>query len=274
MPTIKKFVKDSLREDLGRGDLFGKCVKSTIKEAFVKAKEDGVFAGEIYAKELFKLTKVKGVFKKHDGDEIKNGDILIELKGEDTTLLAIERTLLNTIQHASGIATLTEKYTSILKNSDIKLLDTRKTRPLLRHLEKYATAIGGATNHRMGLDDCLMIKDTHLGTIKDLKKFVEKARKKIPMTAPIEVECEDVDTAKKALESGVEVIMCDNMDIDTIKQVIEQKDKISPKTKIEVSGNITIDTLKNYIGMDIDFISTGSIIHQATWLDFSMKMKA
>ncbi|MCV6607160.1 MAG: carboxylating nicotinate-nucleotide diphosphorylase [Campylobacterales bacterium] len=273
MATIKKFVKDSLSEDLGRGDLFGKCVHPKIKEAVVKAKDDGIFAGEIYGKELLKLTKVKATFNKKDGDSFKKGEILIELKAEDTTLLAIERTLLNTLQHASGIATLTNSYTKKLKKSKIKLLDTRKTRPLLRHLEKYATAIGGATNHRMGLDDCLMIKDTHLGTIEDLGKFVEEARKNIPMTAPIEVECENTITAKKALKAGVEVIMCDNMDLKTIEEVIKLRDKHSPKTKIEVSGNITIGTLEKYVDLKIDYISTGSIIHQATWLDLSMKMK-
>lgn len=272
MPTIKSFMEAALEEDRGRGDLFARCVTPKFKKAVIKAKENGIFAGELFGKELLDLTGVNATFKRHDGERVKKRDILIELEADDTVLLQVERTLLNTIQHASGIATLTNSYVKKLEGSNIGLLDTRKTRPHLRILEKYATAVGGSTNHRMGLDDCLMIKDTHLKTIEDLGGFVKEARKKIPMTAPIEIECEDIETAKKALEAGVEIIMCDNMERETIQKIITLRDEISYKTKIEVSGNITLETLENYRDLNIDYISTGSTVHQATWLDFSMKM--
>lgn len=273
MSTIRKFIKAALAEDLGRGDLFARCIEPQRRRALIRCKEGGIFAGVAYAKELLKMTKVKYEFFKEDGDTIHVGDILLEIKGDDTTLLSIERTLLNTLQHASGIATLADKYNKVLADTNIKILDTRKTRPLLRHLEKYASQIGGITNHRMGLDDCLMIKDTHQKTISNLKDFIDKARSNIPVTTPIEVECETKEVAKEALEAGVEFIMADNMGITEICEVIKLRDEISPKTKIEVSGNITLNSITKYKDLNIDFISTGSIIHQAVWIDFSMKMQ-
>lgn len=272
MKDIKKFVKRALKEDLGRGDLFEKCKPPQQAKAIIRCKEGGIFAGALYAKELLQMQNIAHEFLVSDGDEIRVGDILVKIKGSDLELLSIERTLLNILQHASGIATLADKYNRILKGTKIKILDTRKTRPNLRVFEKYASQVGGVTNHRMGLDDCLMLKDTHLKTIKDLKGFVEEARKHIPVTTPIEVECETKESAKIALESGVEFIMCDNMGLIEIGEVIELRNTIAPTTKIEVSGNITLGSITKYKDLDIDFISTGSIIHQAVWIDFSMRI--
>lgn len=272
MPSVKKFVKLALNEDLGRGDLFSKCVVPKKAKAVIRCKEGGIFAGVIYAKTLLKYMNIKHKFLKQDGDKVAIGDVLLELKADDTVLLSVERTLLNTLQHASGIATLAHKYNQVLKDTKIKILDTRKTRPLLRNFEKYASQIGGIHNHRMGLDDCLMIKDTHLKTLKDLKSFVNNARQHIPITTPIEIECATKEEAKQALECGVEFIMCDNMGLGEIAQVIELKNKIAPQTKIEVSGNITLNSIQKYKDLKIDFISTGSVIHQAVWIDFSMKI--
>ena len=271
--SIKEFVTSVLREDLGRGDLFALCATPREASAVIRAKEDGILAGIRYAKALEAVAGVKIQFRFNDGDAFSKGDILCNISGTDTTLLSIERTLLNMLQHASGIATNASRYARILDQSGIKLLDTRKTRPLLRNFEKYAARCGGVVNHRLGLDDMLMLKDTHLKTVDDLDLFMKQARKKIPFTAKIEIECETIEMAEAALKAGAEIIMCDNMELEEIIRVVSLREHVAPSALIEVSGNITEETLKNYAGIGIDAVSSGSIIHQATWLDFSMKMQ-
>lgn len=270
--TLRDFVIDVLREDMGRGDLFAQCTAGKESHAEIRAKESGVLAGETYVKTLATVADVKTVFHIHDGDHVEKGDVICSVAGLNTTLLGVERTMLNMLQHASGIATNASRYALLLRDSGIKLLDTRKTRPLLRNFEKYAARCGGVVNHRLGLDDALMLKDTHLKTIDNLAHFMENARKRIPFTAKIEIECETVEMAVTALTVGADIIMCDNMELEEIIQVVSQRDRISPGTLIEVSGNITDATISGYKGIGIDAISSGSIIHQARWLDFSMKM--
>jgi nicotinate-nucleotide pyrophosphorylase (carboxylating) len=174
--------------------------------------------------------------------------------------------------HASSIATLTNKYVKIIEPFGVKLLDTRKTRPLLRVFEKYATRTGGAVNHRMGLDDSLMIKDTHLKTIKNLKNYICNARKKIPFTAKIEVEAESFEIAKMAFEAECDIVMCDNMTPEQIKKIVAYRDENYPHILLEASGNISLKTIESYAKSGVDAISSGSLIHQANWIDLSMKM--
>ncbi|NLM99247.1 MAG: carboxylating nicotinate-nucleotide diphosphorylase [Campylobacteraceae bacterium] len=270
---IKKFVVKALNEDLGRGDLFE--IISYPKEATAKiiSKDSGVFAGEIYAKELCKYLNCEIDLLTQDGKSIKNGDTLAKLKGDTNSLLKLERTLLNLLQHASGIATNTQKYVKKIENLNVVLLDTRKTRPLLRNFEKYAVRCGGAHNHRFGLDDALMLKDTHLAILKDLKSSVQKARKLLPFTTKIEVECENLDQAKEAFLAGVDIIMCDNMSLSEIKKVVKLKDEKYPHVKLEASGGISLENIEIIAKSGVDAISVGSLIHQAKWLDFSMKME-
>jgi nicotinate-nucleotide pyrophosphorylase (carboxylating) len=151
------------------------------------------------------------------------------------------------------------------------LLDTRKTRPQLRNFEKYASRVGGAINHRLGLDDCLMLKDTHLKTIPNLKEFIIKARKRISWVTKIEIECETFKQSVEAMEAGGDIIMCDNMTPAQIYEVSQYRQKNHSHVLLEASGNITEDTIQSYITSGVDAISSGSIIHQAVWLDFSMK---
>lgn len=269
--TIKEFIKQALDEDIGREDLFSLCHNENKKqEAYVIAKQEGIFSGYIYVKALCKYANVKYEFFKNDGDIIELGDELIKLKGKENTLLKIERVLLNILQHSCGIATYTNKI--VEKAGDLKVLDTRKTRPLLRALEKYSVKVGGGFNHRMGLDDTLMLKDTHLANIKNLKAFVKNARDNITWTAKIECECTSFDMVKKAIEAKVDIIMCDNMAVVDIKKSIELKNDVAPWILIEASGNISLDNIEEYKDMGLDAVSTGSIIHQATWIDFSMKI--
>jgi len=268
---IKKFVKNAILEDNGRGDLFFDVAPKGRFTARVIAKDDGIIAGVKYARVLARSEKFDCKFLLKDGDEVKKGDVIAELEGKASVLLSSERTFLNILQHASGIATNANKYAKLLKDSDVVLLDTRKTRPGLRDFEKYASRVGGAINHRLGLDDCLMLKDTHLKTIPDLKEFVKKARKRISWVTKIEIECETFEQVQEAMDAGADIIMCDNMTPEQIKDVSEFRAKSYPHILLEASGNITEKTIENYIGSGIDAISSGSIIHQATWLDFSMK---
>jgi len=269
---IKRFVKNSLQEDIGRGDLFylvGNSKKATAK---IVCKDNGVLAGVTYAKALCKVEKLDYSFCKKDGDVLEYGETIAVIKGKSKKLLMCERTMLNLLQHASGIATNTSKYVKALKGSSIKLLDTRKTRPGLRIFEKYAVRCGGGHNHRMGLDDCLMLKDTHQETIEDLKEFVNGARKKLPYTTKIEIECASFDAAKEAMNCNVDMIMCDNMSPKEIKKVVTCRDNMAPHILLEASGNITDETIGSYVTSGVDAISSGSLTHQAVWLDYSMKI--
>jgi len=269
---IKRFVKKALQEDIGRGDLFylvGNSKKATAK---IICKDNGVLAGVTYAKALCKVEKLDYKFHKKDGQEVVFGDVIATIKGKSKKLLMCERTILNLLQHASGIATNTNGYIKALNGATVKLLDTRKTRPNLRIFEKYAVRCGGGNNHRMGLDDCLMIKDTHLKTIDNLNDFVKKARIKLPYTTKIEIECEEVGFAQEAMKCNVDMIMCDNMSIEEIKEVVTCRDEIAPHILLEASGNITKETIQGYANSGVDAISSGSLIHQAVWLDFSMKI--
>jgi nicotinate-nucleotide pyrophosphorylase (carboxylating) len=268
---IKEFMTQTLLEDIGRGDLFASLAPDCDYQAYIVAKQDGILSGIEYIKVFCEINNIETEYLKNDGDEIKVGDKLLNLKAKAKVLLECERTILNTLQHSSGIATNTNKTVKLLEDSGITLLDTRKTRPLLREFEKYSTKVGGAINHRMGLDDSLMIKDTHLKTIDNIEEFIKKARTSIPWTSKIEIECETYSMAKKAMSAGCDIIMCDNMDLDTISNVIEYKNKNFPHILIEVSGNIDKENIEKYKNMQIDAISSGSLIHQAKWIDFSMK---
>jgi nicotinate-nucleotide pyrophosphorylase (carboxylating) len=269
---IEEFVKASLYQDVGRGDLYALVEPSVDASAKIIAKSDGVVAGVEYINTLASLENFEIIWNKTDSEEFKKGDILATVSGTSHVLLKIERTLLNMLLHASSIATLTKKYVDIIEPYGVKLLDTRKTRPLLRVFEKYATRCGGAVNHRMGLDDSLMIKDTHLKTIKDLKSYIEKARKKIPFTSKIEVEAETFEIAKEAFVAGADIVMCDNMNPSQIEEIVKYRDENFSHVLLEASGNISLETIESYAKSGVDAISSGSLIHQANWIDLSMKM--
>ena len=269
---IRKFVKSALQEDIGRGDLFYLVGNSKKATANIICKDSGVLAGVTYAKALCKVEKLDYKFHKKDGDVLEYGETIATIKGKSKKLLMCERTILNLLQHASGIATNTNRYVKALDGASVKLLDTRKTRPGLRIFEKYAVRCGGGNNHRMGLDDCLMLKDTHQETIKNLKEFIDGARNKLPYTTKIEIECSTLSAAQEAMDCRVDMIMCDNMSVEEIKKVVACRDEKAPHVLIEASGNITDETIAVYAKSGVDAISSGSLIHQAVWLDFSMKI--
>lgn len=269
---IKKFVKKALAEDIGRGDLYAQVLPSTDESGYIIAKSDGVLAGVIYVDALASIDSFEITWLKNDGDRFKKGEKLATFKGTSHTLLRIERTMLNMLHHASGIASLTRQYADLIADYDVLLLDTRKTRPQLRLFEKYATKVGGGTNHRMGLDDALMLKDTHLKTIENLTTYIKEARKKIPFTTTIEVEAETIDIAKLAMQSGADIVMCDNMSCKDMQVVVAIRNSDHLRVRIEASGNVSMATIVDIAKTGVDAISTGSTIHQATWPDLSMKI--
>lgn len=275
LTSIDEFLLSSLQEDLGRGDLFGQIqgfCNAESKKAHILARQEGIFSGRVYLERLAKLQNLKCECLKNDGEAFGKNEVIVYLSGEFIRLLQTERVALNILAHSSGIATLTNKYIKAMGESKSILLDTRKTRPLLRMLEKYSVQNGGGHNHRFGLDSMLMLKDTHLAGIKNIKEFVESARKALPLGVNIEIETSNLDEFKIALESGVDVIMCDNWQLDSIRQALNLRDSIAKHIKIELSGNISLDTISSYAKLNADYISCGSLIHQATWIDMSMKM--
>ncbi len=269
---IEKFVKEALAEDVGRGDLYALVEAAVPASAKIIAKSDGVVAGRKYIDAMAKLENFSVTWLKSDKQTFLNGETIATVKADSHTLLRCERTLLDMLLHASSIATLTKKYVDITEPYNVKLLDTRKTRPLLRLFEKYATRCGGAVNHRMGLDDSLMIKDTHLKTIKNLQNYIADARKVIPFTAKIEVEAETLFVAEEAMQARADIVMCDNMTPAQVEEVVAFRNENYPHILLEASGNISLETIESYAKTGVDAISSGALVHQANWIDLSMKM--
>ncbi len=270
---VKETVREAILEDIGRGDLFSLVSDRRKVEAKIIAKENGIFSGKLYVKELGELEHIEIEFLKYDSNPIKKGDIIAYVRGEVNRVLMYERVILNIMQHCSGISTNTASFVELVKDYNVKLLDTRKTRPGLRVMEKYAVRCGGGTNHRLGLDDCLMLKDTHLAAIDDLDKFIKIARKKIPYTSKIEIECESIEAAYRAMSAKADLIMCDNMRCDEIKDVVKFRDANFPHVYIEASGNVDKNNIVDFAKTGVDAISSGSLIHKAVWLDFSMRIE-
>lgn len=269
----EKFLEALVAEDIGRGDLFSRITESKSIRAYILAKSEGVFGGREYIETFAKMYELGVAWNIKDGEAFSEGEKLLMVSGDSKTILSLERSILDIALHASSIATLTARYVEAIKETGVKLLDTRKTRPLLREFEKYAVRCGGGINHRMGLDDCLMLKDTHLKTIDDLEAFMAEVRHKIPFTAKVEIECESLEMAQVAMQAGADIVMCDNMSVEETREVVVYRDSHYPHILLEASGNVTLDTIGEIAKTGVDAISSGSIIHQANWIDLSMKVE-
>lgn len=267
------FLQALVAEDVGRGDLFSRISASKPIRAYIIAKSDGVLAGQEYVESLAKMYDFSLEWKTSDGESFSKGQQLLFVSGDSKTILSLERSILDIVLHASSIATLTAEYVNAIKDTGVKLLDTRKTRPLLRAFEKYAVRCGGGINHRMGLDDCLMLKDTHLKTIDNLDTFMKEVRQKIPFTAKIEIECESLQMAQKAMKVGADIVMCDNMSVKQTIEVVTFRNNNYPHILLEASGNVTLETIEEIAKTGVDAISSGSVIHQSKWIDLSMKVE-
>ncbi len=268
------FLKALVAEDVGRGDLFSRISTGKPIQAYIIAKSDGIFAGQEYVKTFAKMYGLSLEWKVKDSSRFFKGEKLLFISGDSKIILSLERSILDIVLHASSIATLTAQYVEAIKDTGVKLLDTRKTRPLLREFEKYAVRCGGGINHRMGLDDCLMLKDTHLQTIEDLDLFMKEVRQKIPFTSKVEIECESLEMVERAMKAGADIVMCDNMSLKETKEVVAFRDEKYPHILLEASGNVTLETIREIATTGVDAISSGSIIHQANWIDLSMKVES
>ncbi len=269
---IQELIQRSLSEDLGPGDITTDSIvqNDLVYEAELIAKEPIVVCGLEIIKEVFKeLDPVVEFFHENinDGDPVLAGKVFFSIKGKAKALLSGERTALNLLQRLSGISTLTREF--VQNDEKIIILDTRKTTPGLRIFEKYAVKCGGATNHRFGLFDQVLIKDNHIKISGGISKAVERVKNN-SYNGPIEVETTTLEEVKEALESKVDIIMLDNMDIKTIREAVKI---INKNAKIEVSGSIGLTDLSKYSGIGIDYISVGALTHSAPAVDISMNIK-
>jgi nicotinate-nucleotide pyrophosphorylase (carboxylating) len=239
-------------------------------EVELLAKQDCVIAGLEVFKRVFELLdeKVETVFYFCDGDTVKNGDLVGVVRGDIRVLLSGERTALNYLQRMSGIATYTRSIVELLKGSKTKLLDTRKTTPNMRIFEKYAVKVGGGCNHRYNLSDGILLKDNHIGAAGGVKQAVQMAKAYAPFVRKVEVEVEDLDMLREALEAGADIIMLDNMSVEDMKTAVALA---AGKAETECSGNVTKENIARLVDIGVDYISSGALTHSAPILDLSLK---
>ncbi|WP_214815763.1 carboxylating nicotinate-nucleotide diphosphorylase [Exiguobacterium sp. s59] len=268
---LREQLRQFLIEDIGYGDLSSELIDERDESvATVIAKEHGVFCGKPIVRELAIMQQLDLVACQEDGSRIAPGDVLIVLKGKTRVLLETERVLLNVIQRMSGIATMTRQCVDALGDDSIHVTDTRKTTPGLRMLEKYAVRVGGGYNHRLRLDDAVMIKDNHIVALGGVAEAVHAARSKVGHTTPIEVEVESFDQLVQAIQVNPNIVMLDNRTPDELREWVRH---IPNHITIEVSGGITLDTIADYRGIRIDVISLGQLTHSVRALDCSMNLQ-
>ena len=274
---IDRLLQNWLLEDLGRGDfttegLFGGESKSD--RAIWVIKEDGVAAGLPIAARVFELLDREAKFslEVEEGDFCKSGMKIASIQARREALLTGERVALNIAMRLSGIATATQSYVEKISDLSTKLVDTRKTTPGLRVIEKYATRVGGAINHRMGLDDAVMIKDNHIKAAGGIDRAIALLRNNIPYPLNIEVETTNLEEVEQALEHGADIIMLDNMPPEIMIEAVRKIRQTSSRVIIEGSGNITLKTIRAVAETGIDYISSSAPITRSHWLDISMRM--
>ena len=274
---VDRLLENWLLEDIGRGDfttqgLFAKEIKDN--QAIWVVKEDGVVAGLAIAARVFELLdkEAKFTLDVEEGDFCKSGTKIASIKGSREALLTGERVALNLAMRLSGIATATRSYVEQINDLPTRLVDTRKTTPGLRILEKYATRVGGAVNHRMGLDDAVMIKDNHIKAAGGIEKAIALLRNNIPYPLNIEVETTNIEEVEKALEHGADIIMLDNMPTELMTQGVKTIRQTNSRVRIEASGNITLKTIRTVAETGVDYISSSAPITRSHWLDISMRI--
>lgn len=268
---IDKMIKEALIEDVPNEDITTNSVVSKDSKSKVDliCKEDGVISGLDVFKRVFEiLGEIEVILYKKDGDKVKQFEKLAVLTGNTRKLLVGERVALNYLQRMSGIATLTSKYVEKLKGTNIKLLDSRKTIPNLRILDKYSVKVGGGHNHRFNLSDGILLKDNHIDAAGGVKNAIELARKNASFVRKIEVEVESLDMVTEAVESKADIIMLDNMDLDTAKEALKI---INKQALVEFSGNVNLETIESISKLGVDYVSVGALTHSVKALDISMK---
>lgn len=270
--NMDNLILQALREDISSEDVSTNAVMPVPTEGEVDliAKQDGIIAGlDVFARVFTLLdADTKVTFSVKDGDSVSKGQKIGKVHGDIRVLLSGERTALNYLQRMSGIATYTNQVASLLKGTNTKLLDTRKTTPNNRIFEKYAVKTGGGNNHRYNLSDGVLLKDNHIGAAGSVTNAVKMAKEYAPFVRKIEVEVENLDQVKEAVEAGADIIMLDNMDHETMKQAMKI---INGKAEVEVSGNVTKENIARITDLGVDYISSGALTHSAPILDLSLK---
>lgn len=269
---VDHLIMEALREDISSEDVTTNAVmhEAVTGEVDLICKQDGVIAGLQVFQRVFELldkdTKVEFFCK--DGDEVKNGQLMGKVTGDIRVLLSGERVALNYLQRMSGIATYTHSVAMLLEGTKTKLLDTRKTTPNMRIFEKYAVRVGGGYNHRYNLSDGVLLKDNHIGAAGSVAKAVEMAKEYAPFVRKIEVEVENLDMVREAVDAGADIIMLDNMSPEDMKEAIRI---IDGRAETECSGNVTKENIDRLTSLGVDYISSGALTHSAPVLDISLK---
>ncbi len=269
---VDQLILEALREDISSEDVTTNAVmrEAVDGEVDLICKQDGVIAGLDVFKRVFELLddKVRVEFYCKDGDEVKNKQLMGKVYGDIRVLLSGERVALNYLQRMSGIATYTHSVADLLKGNKTKLLDTRKTTPNMRIFEKYAVRVGGGYNHRYNLSDGVLLKDNHIGAAGSVTKAVEMAKEYAPFVRKIEIEVENLDMVKEAVEAGADIIMLDNMSTEEMQEAIKIIDK---RAETECSGNVTKENIGRLTALGVDYISSGALTHSAPIMDISLK---
>ena len=269
---MDRLIQQALEEDIGNEDVTTNAVMPEYKKGMVKliAKQDGVICGLNVFERAFKLLDENTNVARfvNEGDTVKKGQRVAVVSGDIRVLLSGERVALNYLQRMSGIATYTRSVVRLLEGCRTKLLDTRKTTPNMRIFEKYAVRVGGGNNHRYNLSDGVLLKDNHIGAAGGVKKAVEMARAYAPFVRKIEVEVENLDMCREALEAGADIIMLDNMSVEDMKAAVKM---IDGRAVTECSGNITLENIAAIRETGVDYVSSGALTHSAPILDLSLK---
>lgn len=274
LPVVRALIDAALAEDIGRGDLTTQLtVPAELRAtAAIVAKQNGVLAGAPLVDLIFAALGARNLSTTHhvdDGSAFTAGTTLVSIEGRAVDLLVAERTALNFVQQLSGVATLTRRYVDAVAGTRARVVDTRKTTPGLRVLEKYAVRMGGGHNHRLGLDDGILIKDNHIVAAGGLTAAVTRARAGAPHTARIEVECASAAQVDEAMAAGVDAILLDNMSVEQMAAAVRQ---IAGRAVVEASGGVTLATVRAIAETGVDLISVGALTHSAPAVDLSMKI--
>ena len=274
---INKLLDLGIEEDINTGDITTESIIPATMNgvATMTAKQDGVISGLDIVKMVYDRFQSDGIFTPYfkDGDRVKRGDVILKIEATYPTLLRGERLSLNIFQRMCGIATETAKYVKELEGTHTELLDTRKTAPGLRVLDKMAVKHGGGTNHRMGLYDMAMIKDNHIKMAGGIAKAVEQVRARIAQGIKIEVETTNIDEVHQAIAAGADIIMLDNMDTQTMAEAVKIINAANKGIKTEASGNMSIPRLKEVAATGVDYISVGALTHTVKGMDISMNIQ-
>lgn len=270
--NVDPLILSAIKEDITSEDVSTNCVMPTAQagEVDLICKQDGIICGLQVFERVFHLldenTKVEFYVK--DGDAVEKGQLMAKVHGDIRVLLSGERTALNYLQRMSGVATYTHSVAALLDGTKTKLLDTRKTTPNNRIFEKYSVRIGGGNNHRYNLSDGVMLKDNHIGAAGGVKKAIAMAKEYAPFVRKIEVETENLEMVKEAVEAGADIIMLDNMTHEEMETAMKL---IDGKAEVEVSGNVTKENIAKLVDLGVDFISSGALTHSAPIMDISLK---